>query len=58
MPWPAANEVTLAGFGKFSVKKMAAREGRNPTTGESISIPAKKKVKFVAQKALKDAVQA
>jgi len=50
-------EVTLHGFGKFSVKTQAARTGRNPQTGAPVNIPAKKKVVFKAQKALKDAVQ-
>lgn len=50
-------EVVLHGFGKFTVKATAARKGRNPSTGAAIDIPAKKKVSFQAQKALKDAVQ-
>lgn len=49
-------EVTLPGIGKLSVTKRAAREGRNPATGEAIKIAAKKAVKFSAAKALKDAV--
>lgn len=49
-------EVNLSGFGKFSVADRAAREGRNPQTGESISIPASKAPKFKAGKAFKDAV--
>jgi len=48
--------VTLVGFGTFSVSKRAARVGRNPRTGESISIAASKTPKFKAGKALKDAV--
>jgi DNA-binding protein HU-beta len=39
-------KVTLVGFGTFSVTKRAARKGRNPATGESIRIKAKKVVKF------------
>ena len=50
-------EVTLSGFGKFTVKTTAARKGRNPATGAAIDIPAKKKVSFAPQKALKEAVQ-
>lgn len=51
-------EINIAGFGKFSVSERAAREGRNPATGETISIPASKAPKFKAAKALKDAVNA
>ena len=39
-------EVRLVGFGTFAVSKRAAREGRNPRTGETIKIPASKQVKF------------
>ena len=39
-------EVSLAGFGKFSVSQRAAREGRNPATGETIKIAASKAAKF------------
>ena len=49
--------VTLVGFGTFSVSKRAARKGRNPQTGEPIKIAARKVPKFVAGKALKDAVK-
>jgi len=42
----ADDKVTLLGFGTFSVSERAAREGRNPQTGETMSIPAKKVVKF------------
>jgi len=49
--------VTLIGFGTFKVDKRKARKGRNPQTGEEIKIKAKKVPKFVAGKALKDAVQ-
>lgn len=52
----AGGEVTLPGIGKLSVKHTAARQGRNPATGEAITIPAGKKVHFSAAKALKDAV--
>ncbi len=49
--------VTLRGFGTFKVDKRKARKGRNPRTGEVIKIKAKKVPKFVAGKALKDAVK-
>jgi DNA-binding protein HU-beta len=48
--------VSLVGFGTFSVKKRAARTGRNPRTGETIKIKASKNPAFKAGKALKDAV--
>jgi len=48
--------VTLVGFGTFKVSKRAARTGRNPQTGEAIKIKAKSVPKFVAGKALRDAV--
>ena len=51
-------EVNFTGWGKFEVKETAARVGRNPKTGEEISIPAKKVVKFKAGKALADKVDA
>ena len=50
------DKVTLVGFGTFSVTKRAAREGRNPQTGKSLQIPAKKVVKFKAGSKLVDAV--
>jgi DNA-binding protein HU-beta len=49
-------KVRLTGFGTFSVSKRAASEGRNPRTGERINIPASKRPKFSAGKALKQAV--
>ncbi|MBU1420125.1 MAG: HU family DNA-binding protein [Proteobacteria bacterium] len=49
------DKVTLVGFGTFSVSERAAREGRNPQTGKTIQIPAKKIVKFKAGKKLADA---
>ena len=49
-------EVALPGFGKFSVSRRAARQGRNPATGETIQIAATNVPKFKAAKALKDAV--
>jgi DNA-binding protein HU-beta len=48
--------VTLVGFGTFSVRKRAARQGRNPQTGETIKIKASKNPAFKAGKALKVAV--
>ena len=50
------DKVALIGFGTFEVKATAAREGRNPKTGETITIPASKKPSFSASKALKDIV--
>lgn len=50
------DQVTLSGFGTFSVAARAARTGRNPRTGEAIAIPASKNPKFKAGKGLKDAV--
>lgn len=48
--------ITLVGFGTFSVRKRAARQGRNPQTGDTIKIKASKNPAFKAGKALKDAV--
>jgi DNA-binding protein HU-beta len=48
------SKVTLVGFGTFSVSKRAARNGRNPQTGQIIKIKAKKVAKFKAGKALSD----
>ena len=48
-------EVRLVGFGTFSVANRAASQGRNPRTGERISIPASRQPKFKAGKALKAA---
>jgi DNA-binding protein HU-beta len=50
-------EVSIAGLGIFSVKQRAARQARNPRTGEAINVPAMKVPKFRAAKALKDAVK-
>ena len=50
-------EVSIAGLGIFSVKQRAAREARNPRTGEAIHVAAMKVPKFRAAKALKDAVK-
>ena len=51
------NSVQLIGFGTFSVSKRAARSGRNPQTGATIKITAKKVAKFKAGKALADTVK-
>ena len=50
------DSVNLVGFGTFIVRERAARTGRNPRTGEAISIAASKVPAFKAGKALKDAV--
>lgn len=49
-------EVAIAGFGKFVVRKRAARKSVNPRTKELVSVPASKAPVFKAGKALKDAV--
>jgi DNA-binding protein HU-beta len=49
--------VTLIGFGTFKVAQRKARKGRHPQTGAEIKIKAKRVPKFVAGKALKDAVK-
>ncbi len=51
-----SGKVSVVGFGTFTVKKRAARKGRNPQTGESIKIKASKSVGFKAGKPLKDSV--
>jgi DNA-binding protein HU-beta len=51
------NEVSIAGIGIFSVKTRAARQARNPRTGETLQVPAMKVPKFRAAKALKEAVK-
>ena len=50
-------QVSLVGFGTFSVKERSARSGRNPQTGETIQIAASRIPGFKAGKALKDAVK-
>jgi DNA-binding protein HU-beta len=50
------SQVSLVGFGTFTVKRRAARMGRNPRTGEAIQIKASNVPGFKAGKALKDAV--
>ena len=54
----AGDKVQLVGFGTFEVSERAAREGRNPQTGEAMKIAASKSPKFKAGKALKDLVNA
>lgn len=51
------DNVQLMGFGTFEVGERAAREGRNPKTGETVKIPTSKIPKFKAGKALKDRVK-
>jgi len=50
------NNVAVAGFGTFKVTERAARDGRNPQTGETIHIAASKSVGFKAGSALKEVV--
>lgn len=52
----SGDQVSLIGFGTFSVRERAARQGRNPQTGDVIQIAASKSPAFKAGKALKDAV--
>ncbi|HEY9898224.1 MAG TPA: HU family DNA-binding protein [Pantanalinema sp.] len=53
----AGDKVTLVGFGTFEVRDRAAREGRNPKTGETLKIDAKRVPAWSAGKAVKDAVE-
>lgn len=48
--------VTLSGFGSFEVKKSKPRKGRNPQTGEVITIPKKKRIKFNPSQSFKDSL--
>src|SRR3954452_20398685 len=50
----SGQEVTIQGFGKFKTSDRAARQGRNPATGESIQIAASRKPTFTPAKPLKD----
>jgi DNA-binding protein HU-beta len=52
----AGEKITFTGFGSFEVIERAAREARNPQTGEKMQIKASKAPKFKAGKGLKDAV--
>ena len=54
----AGDKIQLVGFGTFEVSERAARESRNPRTGETMTIEASKTPKFKAGKALKDLVNA
>ncbi len=51
-------KIQLVGFGTFEVTERAERTGRNPKSGEAMTIPASKAPKFKAGKALKDAINA
>lgn len=53
----AGESVTFTGFGSFKVVERAARKGRNPRTGNEISIPASKVAKFTPGKLLKDSLK-
>ena len=53
----AGEEISIPGFGKFSVVTRKARTGLNPQTKKKIKIPAKKAPKFTGAKALKDSVK-
>ena len=50
------NDISLIGFGNFSISKVAARTGRNPRSGKAIEIPARNQPKFKVGQKLKDAV--
>ena len=52
----AGEEVALSGFGRFKVAERAARQGRNPATGEAIQIAASRKLAFAPAKQLRDAM--
>jgi DNA-binding protein HU-beta len=53
----AGEEISIPGFGKFSVVTRKARTGLNPQTKKKIKIPAKKAPKFTSSKTLKDSVK-
>lgn len=53
----AGEEVSLPGFGKFKAKDVAAREGRNPSTGETMTFAAQRKITFQPAKAVKERLQ-
>ncbi|QNT78165.1 HU family DNA-binding protein [Entomobacter blattae] len=50
----SGQDVSIAGFGKFKVTNRPARQGRNPSTGEVINIPASRKFSFTTAKAVRD----
>ena len=51
-------EISISGFGKFKIKETAEREGRNPATGDTITIAAGKKLTFAPAKSVKDRLNA
>jgi DNA-binding protein HU-beta len=53
----SGGKLTISGFGTFAVEQRKARKGRNPRTGQVITIKASKVVKFRSSKALKEAVK-
>ena len=52
----SGDEIQITGFGKFYVREQKAREGRNPQTGEKMTIPARKVPTFSAGNSLKESV--
>ncbi len=52
----SGEQVAITGFGTFLVSEVAAHTGRNPRTGEAITVPTKKRPRFKAGKGLKDAI--
>lgn len=52
----AGRKVSISGFGSFATKRRSARKGRNPATGQEITIPARKYATFTPAKGLKDRV--
>lgn len=54
----AGEKLSIVGFGTFEVTERAAREGRNPQTGQSMMIKASKTIKFKLAKALKELINA
>lgn len=54
----SGSEISINGFGKFKVKASPEREGRNPATGETITIKASRKLGFTPAKAVKDKLNA
>lgn len=54
----SGDEISINGFGKFKVKASPEREGRNPATGEAMTIKASKKLGFTPAKAVKDKLNA
>lgn len=54
----SGEKISIAGFGSFEVTERAARECKNPRTGEPVHVDASKAPKFKASKTLKDAVNA